>query len=342
MREGALSQRQDLRALWAGISFSLVWTGIIWLAGDRLAAIPKLPDQGAAWYFWKLPEPTFWSRFSAWALYGAHQIISWGLIWYAQRYINRYTTGLHKVNIVALAVNALFILLHFVQTHLWYDGLAQDTSIFASQASVIILLVWVLLMENRRRGLIWGKEVPISRQITDAARKYHGYIFSWAIVYTFWFHPMENSSGHLIGFFYMFLLMLQGSLFFTRMHVNRWWTLTQELLVVVHGTLVAVMNTGSQGLWPMFLFGFLGIFIITQMHGLGLGSKTKLGLLGLYCASAVATYSWLGFDRLNEIVRIPLIEYLAVLILAGLLWLVIKLVSVVQSKAQQSQQHLSS
>jgi hypothetical protein len=27
---------------------------------------------------------------------------------------------------------------------------------------------------------------------------------------------MENTWGHLVGFFYMFLLMLQGSLFFTR------------------------------------------------------------------------------------------------------------------------------
>ncbi len=44
---------------------------------------------------------------------------------------------------------------------------------------------------------------------------------------------MEPTNGHLIGFFYMFLLMLQGSLFFTRIHVNRWWTLIQEFLVLV-------------------------------------------------------------------------------------------------------------
>ena len=47
---------------------------------------------------------------------------------------------------------------------------------------------------------------------------------------------MEATSGHLIGFLYMFLLMLQGSLLFTRAHVNRWWTLVLEVAVLAHGT----------------------------------------------------------------------------------------------------------
>jgi len=125
----------------------------------------------------------------------------------------------------ALAASAFFILLHFVQTHIWYDGLAQDVSIFSSQGSVIVLLVWVLLMENNRRGMFFGKKLPIKQEIIRFARKYHGYFFAWATIYTFWYHPMVNTSGHLIGFLYMFLLMLQGSLFFTRIHTNRWWTL---------------------------------------------------------------------------------------------------------------------
>ena len=73
---------------------------------------------------------------------------------------------------------------------------------------------------------------------------------------------MEPTSGHLIGFLYMFLLLLQGSLFFTRVHVNRWWMLVQEATVLVHGTLVAVMQ--GNGLWPMFAFGFGGLFVIPR------------------------------------------------------------------------------
>lgn len=308
--------RGDLRALWAGILFSLAFTGLIWWAGQWLQNIPHLPDQGAAWYYWKLPQPTFWSRASAWGLYLLHQVSIWGLIYYAQTRVKRYTTGLHPVNWAALGINAVFILLHFIQTHIWYDGLAQDVSIFSSQGSVIVLLVWVLLMENSRRGLFFSKKMPISKQINRFARKYHGYFFAWAIIYTFWYHPTEATLGHLVGFFYMFLLLLQGSLFFTRIHINRWWTLTQEVLVGVHGALVAVMQ-GNQ-LWPMFAFGFAGIFVITQMHGLGLSRRVRVSLAAIYILLTLAVYNTRGWMQLNEIVRIPLIEYLAVFILAGL------------------------
>jgi hypothetical protein len=149
---------------------------IAW-AGQFLDHSTFLPDQGAAWYFWKLPNPTFWTHATAWLFYIAHQATVWALIAYAQSRSLKYTTGLHRVNYWALGVNAFFILLHFVQTHIWYDGLAQDVSIWSSQVSVVILLVWVLLMENNRRGLFFGKKAPISRQIITFARKYHGYFF---------------------------------------------------------------------------------------------------------------------------------------------------------------------
>jgi hypothetical protein len=310
------SPRRDLVALWGGVAFSLAFTALIWWAGQRLATVPHLPDQGAAWYYWKLPQPTFWSRATAWGFYLLHQLTLWGLIYFAQTRVKRYTTGLHRINVVALAANAFFILLHFVQTHVWYDGLAQDVSIFSSQGSVIVLLVWVLLMENARRGMFFGRKLPIPQRIIRFARTYHGYLFAWAIVYTFWYHPMEPSSGHLIGFLYMFLLLLQGSLFFTRVHVNRWWTLALEVMVLVHGTLVAVMQGGN--LWPMFAFGFGGIFVITQMHGVGLSRWARGLILAGYIGAALWVYNgqWL---RLNEIIRIPVIDYLAVLALAGLI-----------------------
>lgn len=317
------SARTSKQALWAGIAFSLAFTALIAWAGARLAAAPHLPDQGASWYFWKLPAATFWGRATAWGFYLAHQVGFWYLIYRAQRERPRYSDGLGRLNVMALALNAGFILLHFAQTHLWYDGLAQDVSIWSSQASVVVLLVWVLLMENDRRGLFFGKRLPLSKRIGRFARKYHGYFFSWATVYTFWYHPMEATSGHLIGFAYMFLLLLQGSLFFTRVHINRWWTLTQEVAVLAHGTLVAIMQ--GNDLWPMFAFGFGGIFVITQMHGLKLPRWARGALLGLYVAGALWIYSGRGWVRLNEVIRIPLIDYLAVLLLAGIigagLWL---------------------
>jgi hypothetical protein len=317
------ARRTDLLALCGGILFSLAFSALIWWAGQRLASVPHLPDIGPSWYYWKLPEATFWSRATSWGFYLLHQFTIWGLIYYAQKQGVRYTTSLHSFNVAALAANALFILLHLVQTQIWYDGLAQDVSIWSSQGSVIVLLVWVLLMENRRRGMFFGKKLPIRQQIIRFARKYHGYFFAWATIYTFWYHPMEPTSGHLIGFFYMFLLLLQGSLFFTRIHTNRWWTVSQEVIVLAHGALVAIMQ--GNALWRMFGFGFGGIFVITQMHGLGLSRWVRWVILGLYIAAALVAYGLYDLTNIHQIFWIPTIEYLGVLLLAAIfgagLWL---------------------
>ena len=304
-------------ALWGGIAFSLAFTMLIWWVGQRLDSVRLLPDQGVAWYYWKLPEPTFWTRLTSWGFYALHQVTLWGLIFYAQTRVKKYTKGLHPVNLWALGANAFFLLLHFIQTHVWYDGIAQDVSIFSSQGSVILMLVAILLMENQRRGLLWGKKVPLGKRVLSFVRKYHGYIFAWATVYTFWYHPMVNTTGHLIGFFYMFLLLLQGSLFLTRIHTNKYWMVIQEVTVAIHGTLVAVMQ--GNGIWPMFAFGFAGIFILTQMHGLSLPRWMKWTFTGLFIGGAVVVYSSRGWVQLNEVLRIPLIEYVLVFVLAGLI-----------------------
>ena len=315
--------RADLRALWLGIGFSFIFTAIIALLGWRFERIDFLPDSGASWYEWQLPVQTTWGRVTAWGFYFAHQFTLWGLIFYAQRNGLRYVKGLHPVNYLALGANALFITLHLLQSHVWYDGLAQDVSIWSSQWSVIFLLVLVLLMENPRRGMFFGKRAPLPRRAVDFVRKYHGYYFAWAIVYTFWYHPMEDTSGHLFGFFYMFLLLLQGSLFFTRVHRNRWWGFTQEFLVLAHGTMVAVSQ--ANGLWPMFFFGFAGLIVLTQMHGLGLSRWLRGLILATYVGGALYVYSERGWAKLEEIVRIPIAEYgvvfLLALLLAGLIWL---------------------
>jgi hypothetical protein len=100
--------------------------------------------------------------------------------------------------------------------------------------------------------------------------------------------------------------------------------LVQEVAVLFHGTLVAVMQ--GNNLWPMFAFGFGGIFVLTQMFGVPLPRWARWAILALYVGLALGIYSQLGWIRLNEIVRIPLIEYAAVFLLAGaiggIIWLV--------------------
>ncbi|WP_328472529.1 hypothetical protein OHA21_10155 [Actinoplanes sp. NBC_00393] len=310
--------RSDRALLW-GVPGVALLTGLVWLLGQTLE-VSFRPDQGASWYYWQLPEPTAWTRLSAWLGYAAHQIVSWGLIWYAQTHTRRWTAGLKPINVVALAASLGFVALHALQTKVFYDGLAQDVSIFSSQGSVVLLLVVVLLMENRRRGLVAGKRAPIPATVLDFARRYHGYLFSWAVIYTFWYHPMEGTSGHLIGFFYVFLLLLQSSLMFTTAHTNRWWTLSLELLVAVHGTLVAFMNSGPGGAWPKFLFGFLAVFVITQMHGLGLSARTRWLFLATYLAALITVYSGRNLAAIHEVLRVPMAEYLLLAVLVLLLW----------------------
>jgi hypothetical protein len=143
---------------------------------------------------------------------------------------------------------------------------------------------------------------------------------------------MVFTTGHIVGFFYMFLLLLQGSLFLTRVHINRWWMLFQEMLVLIHGTVVAFMQ-GNQ-LWPMFAFGFGGVFVITQMHGLGLKRWMKYLVLITYVIGAGMVYNQRGWAQLNEIIRIPIIDYLAVFVLAGILGLVVRLITKLRGGAQ--------
>ena len=229
-------------ALWGGILFSFVFTALIWYAGGHWLSPGALtPERPGFWYEWQLQDPTFWTRATAWGGYLLHQVSIWWLIWTAQKERPGYSRGLHRFNVLALGVNAGFIALHFVQTQVWYDGLAQDVHEGTAQWSVIVLLIAVLAMENKRRGLVFGVGSNWVERAGPFLRRYHGYFFSWAVIYTFWYHPMEDTWGHLFGFFYMFLLMLQGSLFFTRAHVNRRWTVVLEVTFAFHGAMVAYL-----------------------------------------------------------------------------------------------------
>lgn len=328
--ERTQAPRRDIQMMWAGVVFSFVFTVLIWLVSERLEVFPHLPDEGAAWYYWKLPQPDLAAAITGWGFYLVHQFAIFGLIYYAQTRVKKYTIGLHPVNIAALGINAIFVVLHLVHTHIWYDGLAQYTSIFTSQGAVIVMLIWIMLMENNRRGVIFGKKLPFGQRVIQFARKYHGYYFAWAIIYTFWFHPMEATSGHLLGFFYTFLLMLQGSLFFTRIHVNKWWMFVQEITVLAHGTLVAIVQ--GNNMWPMFFFGFAGVFVITQMHGLGLSRRAKWLFVAAYVIGAAFIYSERGVAKLWELSAIPMVDYIALIVLGVLIWLVIKVGDLIRGR----------
>lgn len=282
--------------------------GIITLTaafGDLLNGIVLLEDQGASWYYWKLPTKEVLPRLSAWSGYILHQIF----IWYG---IYKLKASKDKSwNKRLLVGNFIFILLHFLQTHLWYDGLAQDVPVMSSQGSVIGMLVLIIIMENKRRGIILGKSLKGFERIQDFIKAYHGYYIAWAITYTFWYHPMVSTSGHLVGFFYLFILFIQSSFAYTGIHTNKYWKFILEVLVLFHGTTVAVGQAND--MWPMFGFGFAFIAVFTQIYSLKLNRISNYLIQVLYILGALIVFGG-GFANksigdIHQITWIPVIEY---------------------------------
>jgi hypothetical protein len=307
--------------MWWGLLGCALFIGAIFAFAPYSEGIVFEPDRGDMWYFWQLSDATVWTRLSVWIPYCIHQVAIWYLIAGARDERPRYIFGLHRFNVWALGINAFFIFLHILQTKLFYDGLAQDVPEWSALGSVTIMLFLVLLMENGRRGLFFGYKIRPMFSVGQTLRQYHGYFFAWAIIYTFWYHPVEMTAGHIAGFIYMSLLLLQSSLFFTRYHTNRWWTMFLEVSFVIHGALVAfyIMNTGQHAFWSMFLFGGVLVFLVTQLHGLGL-SRPKRWVLAAPFLAALAIWYGSNPDYLSVLWRVPAILYVGTFICFGLIW----------------------
>src|SRR5215207_5165160 len=300
-----------------GLVISAAFTIVIGLTAANLSGFQIVGQTDIIFYYpWQLTEPNAAARLTAWAGYLLHNIIVWAIIFFAQRERPRFRNDLRWFNWGIIATHLVFIVLHIIQTQLFYDGLAQDVPEVTAQGSVAVMLMIIILFETPRRGLIFGKKFKFKDGFMHLARKYHGYFFAWATIYTFWYHPTEGTWGHLLGFLYMFMLFVQSALIFNRAHVNRWWTFVLEVFVVIHGTIVAVLQ--GTGLWPMFAFGFGGMIILTQMYGLGLNSWTKRALAIGFIVLVVAYYTLAGnIGGVNEVIRIPIIDYIIIFVLYG-------------------------
>jgi hypothetical protein len=304
----------------------VVATYLVSLSLGRFQAT-LLPDTGAAWYYWKLPNVELWATITMWVFYLAHQIVVWWLIYRLKDQPKLEKGRIGRVNFWLFVVNALFIVLHLVQTAFFYDALAQFVPVMSSQGSVIVMLVIVLIMTNARRGLFFGKKVPMPRGGTSRVMKIHGYFIAWAVIYTFWFHPMEGTAGHLMGFFYAFILMMQLSLAKTNWHTNIKWITVLEVYVAIHGAIVAIGQ--GNGMWPMFFFGFLMMFIVTQVYGLLKNRIAIAGIIASYFALVIVVYSgsmataftgtYVGWADIHQITWIPLILYAGVFVLVWLM-----------------------
>jgi len=301
-------------------------------------------DLRGRWYYWQLKpwEVSMLTRLFVWLCYAGHQISVWLVIYLAQLHKSeqaapKYSTQISRYNVLCFVLNVIFHLLHLLQTHITYDGLAQDVAITSSQCSVIMLLVLASLMHYTERGLFFGwptirhkdkisSKLRLKPEPIYVVRKYHGYAFAWAAIYTFWYHPMENTYGHALGFLHTWMFLLQASLMYTDFHKVRWWRFIQEVWVTVHGGLVAYQTGGPDmkgtTLWPMFFFGFLWQVVLTQIFLLSFWNHEKCPawlrvIPSMLClALTLGAFSWIPdaegrtWTRLPDIIRIPAIEYL--------------------------------
>jgi hypothetical protein len=324
--------------VWVGlIIFTIIETILIFALEPllRMRFPPLDPDTGASDYYWQLNVRDALTMVITWTFYAAHQASVWLLIiWVHNHYKNKSldTSKLLKFTTSMAVVQVMFTLLHLLQTHIWYDGLAQDVPIFTSQGSVIVMLSLLIVMQNPRRGWIFGKKSTtlMRPEVAKLFNTNHQLIFSWALVYTFWFHPMDSSPALLSGFFFMGLLFTQMTLAYTRIHVNKWWVLIVESHVAIHGTIVAIAQWTDFGadppMWPMFLLGFTAMIAFTYIHGLGLSNRVRWLLVALYFLFVVSMYipSPYGFGRppsfglRMEFLWIPIIIYLIAFIAAFL------------------------
>jgi hypothetical protein len=313
--------KTDQQALNWGIIFSALLALSIIFMGAQQATLELEPNPGIGQihYEWQLANPTPWSQVTIWLGFVLHQLAVWATIYYARKQNLKYSDTLRPINYWALGINAVFCILHYLQTLVFYDSMAQYIPSGIAQWAVIFMLVIILALENNRRGLFFGKKVPFKQEFIRWLKDYHGYIFSLAVIYTFWYHPMVVTAGHLFGFFYVMLVMVQGSLMFTRAHLNKNWKLLLEVLVLPHAAYVAYLQGGS--IIYMFMFGFMGMFVVTQMHGVGLKSWVKNLFLLVFVGLVAYVYFVMREPRyLNEVIRIPSVEYLTIFVIYGVWW----------------------
>ncbi|MBM7558445.1 hypothetical protein [Marinitoga litoralis] len=308
------------KIFYSGLIIYVIIAALIWLLGPNLSKFPHLEDKGASWYYWKLPEPTFWGRITSWGGYIIHQITVWTLAFLA---INKKEKRDKYLRLLFYS-NIIFVVLHLIQTHLFYDGIAQDVPIWSSQYSVIVMLVLILFMLDNKRGMFFGKSIGIKKEYIENVKKWHGIYISWALIYTFWFHPMEGEIGLLIGFIYMFLLFIQASMIYTPIHYNLKWIAILETFVALHALSIALQK--GQEVWPMFLIGFLFMFVMTYQYGLKMKKIMYLINWILYITLVIILYYFRGFNKLYELTFIPVALYGGVLLLLFVYTIIFKFI----------------
>ena len=168
--------RSNPNVILTGVLLAASITAVIAFTADRLVVFDIVGPTVPFAYPWRLVDPTTMARLSAWIGYALHNLFVWTIIFLARREQPKFQRQFRWYNWAMLAGNGSFVILHILQTHLFYDGLAQDVPEITALGSVALMLMIVLILETPRRGLALGKRVRFDRRFLKIVREYHGYL----------------------------------------------------------------------------------------------------------------------------------------------------------------------
>lgn len=202
-----------------------------------------------------------------------------------------------------------------------------DLALFAGVSSIMVAFIF----ESRRRGLIftYTPESNLFKEFVTFFKHYHGYLSSFGMVLTFWYHTMECTFAHMTGFFHIFLLLWQSSLIYQQAHRNRYWTATIEMWIILHAAIVSYFQD-YPFIHQMFVASFALLFIMGPVWGLPVvkryiegederaGERRKFrffamltGLMLLYVFGvAIPVYRNQPFYYVFGVTGLPLLYYL--------------------------------
>ena len=130
-------------------------------------------DKGRDWYFWQETDHPWYASVINWTLFFIHLLSNWYILYKVQVTKLRehgvngsknkrltYSNELKWYNYYLFGINTFAYFIHLIVTHTIYDGLASDTFIASSQASVTFLVFVVFIMRYPERGLVFMVKSP--------------------------------------------------------------------------------------------------------------------------------------------------------------------------------------
>ena len=346
-------------ALYVLFSLTLVFLLVVHLASPRLKrAFPPLPIwRGAFWYRWRslpskkalafspftgiiFPHKLIIRAKSAWLCFLLHllfmtSMVAWSQYQHSSRETHNcphpapphwcgWTSQLEPTHYVTILGSIIFIVLRLVQTHMWYDGLALDVPEASAMVATIVASCVALFMQQTERGLVFGQSIntETSLALTNIARRFHGYVFTTSLVFTFWYHPTEGGIMHSSGFLLLILFLIQGSLMYTVTHLGVVWRNLLEFTVLPHSLLIEWTRSRPKNeSWKMFLSGYLLTFLITHIHAFEIPNSIKICI---FCAFIILLYFLFSRNLRagwSTTVSIPIIYLVCVIFFYSMLYL---------------------